>query len=57
VTFDTFAPLMWLMTSDTVDCETPASLAMSVIVGRRGRGGLVMGDRIGKRTSFAQQYH
>jgi hypothetical protein len=40
--FETLAPLMCLMTSETVDCETPASLAMSVMVGRRGRAGAVM---------------
>jgi hypothetical protein len=45
---------MWLITSDTVDCDTPASLAMSVIVGRRG---LVMGVNVGKGSSVAQHYH
>jgi hypothetical protein len=37
---ETLAPLRWLITSDTVDCDTPASLAMSVMVGRRPRAGL-----------------
>jgi hypothetical protein len=39
---ETLAPLRWLITSDTVDCDTPASLAMSVMVGRRPRAGLLI---------------
>jgi hypothetical protein len=45
------------MTSDTVDCDTPASLAMSVIVGRRVRGGLVMAVVLAKSISTTRHYH
>jgi hypothetical protein len=35
VASENFALVALFSTSDTVDCETPVSFAMSVIVGRR----------------------